>query len=545
MPEKSLPEKSLPEQALPERPDLGQLRRQAKELRDAARGGAATALERIHTHAAGLDPAALGTAQLTIAREYGCASWAGLKTEVEARAAAAALSREELVLEFLAASVSGMTMRRAARLLAVDPGIADHDFRTAVVLGDAQRVRKLLAADPGLAVRPDEWSGWLPLHGVCMSRWHHIDPARAAGLLQVARLLLAAGADPNAAVGNRPGERGYCAPLFAAAGCSGNPAITALLLERGGTFDDHTVYLAVFHDDHECLRLLLEHGRLDPGSTALAAPISTGDLDAARLLLAAGADPRRPLPGDLFGEAHPAEPPLAPVYAAVRFGCPADLVELLLERGGDPDASAADGTSAYRLAVRHGRADLADLLQRHGARDTATAIDRLLDACLRADRQAVNRLLLDHPGLTDRLTDADHAALVRAADHGNADAVGLMLDLGFPIDTRTHEDGDGNGATALHAAAGAGSVHVVRLLLDRGADIDARDTTWHSPPLHWATVGSGLRLGNAPHPDWTATTQALIAAGASLDGAWIDGKPPSPEVAQLLAAHGIHEPDGD
>jgi hypothetical protein len=52
-----------------------------------------------------------------------------------------------------------------------------------------------------------------------------------------------------------------------------------------------------------------------------------------------------------------------------------------------------------------------------------------------------------------------------------------------------------------------------------------------------------MRLGNAADPDWVATVQALIDAGASLDGAWIDGKPPSPEVVQLLSNYGITDPE--
>jgi hypothetical protein len=36
-----------------------------------------------------------------------------------------------------------------------------------------------------------------------------------------------------------------------------------------------------------------------------------------------------------------------------------------------------------------------------------------------------------------------------------------------------------------------------------------------------------------------ATVEALLDAGASADGAWVTGKPPSDEVATLLLAHGI------
>jgi hypothetical protein len=82
----------------------------------------------------------------------------------------------------------------------------------------------------------------------------------------------------------------------------------------------------------------------------------------------------------------------------------------------------------------------------------------------------------------------------------------------------------------------------VRLLLDRGADIEARDTAWNSTPLEWAMVGSGMRLGHDPDADWPATVSTLLDAGASAGGIVLapdDPKPPSPEVAALLRARGI------
>src|ERR1700683_5516979 len=89
----------------------------------------------------------------------------------------------------------------AARMLAANPEIAGHSFATAVVLGDADRVRAEIAADPGLATTADARSGWTPLHAACASRWHRLDPARGGGLLEVVRILLGAGADPGGGTG--------------------------------------------------------------------------------------------------------------------------------------------------------------------------------------------------------------------------------------------------------------------------------------------------------------------------------------------------------
>ncbi len=168
-----------------------------------------------------------------------------------------------------------------------------------------------------------------------------------------------------------------------------------------------------------------------------------------------------------------------------------------------------------------------------------SSADEFLSACRRADRAAAAAIIAASPDLAARLTADDHRVLTDAADHGHTEAVRLMLDLGFPAGARSEPD---NGATALHLAAAAGSTATVRLLLDRGADIEARDTAWNSTPLEWAIVGSGMRLGHNPDPDWAATVGALLDAGASTGGIVLspdDPKPPSPEVAALLRARGI------
>lgn len=206
-----------------------------------------------------------------------------------------------------------------------------------------------------------------------------------------------------------------------------------------------------------------------------------------------------------------------------------------------PDVPGPDGRTPYQQAVRTVQDPVAELLARHGAGTALSAADELLAACRRADRAAATALLAADPGLAGRLSAGDYQALAGAASHGDTEAVRLMLDLGFPAGTRSEQD---DGATALHLTAAAGSTVTIALLLERGADIEARDTTWNSTPLEWAIVGSGLRLGHDPQPDWPATVSALLDAGASTQGITLspdDPKPPSPEVAALLRARGITE----
>ncbi len=505
---------------LPVRPSLDHLRRQARDLLRAAQAGDPAAVGRIQAISAA---PTLASAQLTLAREYGFASWARLKTEVQARTIDLARQAEM----FCEASIRDWT-GRAARMLAANPELAGYNVATAVVLGDADRVRAELARDPGAATRIDARTGWTALHAACASQWNRLDPARADGLVAVARLLLDAGADPVGRSGGQRGRGGWT-PLRCAVAGATNPPVVALLLELGAEPDDHDLYLAGFGgDDHQSLRMMLSHVPDLAGTAemALAAPISQDDTQGVRLLLEAGADPNH--------YADDGGAPASALYEAVRSGCSAELVELLLVHGADPGRPGAGGRSPYTLARVEGRVDLADLLRRYGAADDTTDADQFLAALQDADRDAVFEQLARDPGLTGRLGETRQAAaLIRAAETGQNAALALMLDVGFPVDAR----GDDHGGTALHTAAYAGSADAVRLLLARGADLEARDATWNSAPLGWAMVGSGQRSATNPRADWIATVQALLDAGAATADVTLDpddSTPPSPEVAALL-----------
>ncbi len=352
---------------LPARPSLDHLRREARDLLRAAQSGDTAAADRIRAVSA---TPTLASAQLALAREYGFASWARLKTAVEARTTD--LARQADV--FCEASIRDWT-GRAVRMLAATPELAGYNFATAVILGDADRVRAEIARDPGLATRVDARTGWTPLHAACASNWHQLDPARADGLLAVARLLLDAGSRSRRPV-RRAARRGGWTPLRCAVAGAANPPVVALLLERGAVPDDHDLYLAGFGgDDHQSLRLMLGHATDVAGiaEMALAAPLSH---ERHRGGTAAAGGRRR-------------SPPLRRRRRRARLGGLRSRPVRLFGRTGStccsptapsPDRPGPDGRSPYTLAILQGRADLADLLRRHGAVDDSTDTDRFLAA---------------------------------------------------------------------------------------------------------------------------------------------------------------------
>lgn len=86
-------------------------------------------------------------------------------------------------------------------------------------------------------------------------------------------------------------------------------------------------------------------------------------------------------------------------------------------------------------------------------------------------------LLLPHTVYTQDLKEE----LWAAARHGDAAAVKALLDKGVDVNSKFRYD-----ATALSYASDKGHTEVVRLLLERGAAPNVKDTFYGATPLIWA-----------------------------------------------------------
>lgn len=126
-----------------------------------------------------------------------------------------------------------------------------------------------------------------------------------------------------------------------------------------------------------------------------------------------------------------------------------------------------------------------------------------------------------HPDPPAKPLDPRAAAFISAVRTGSAKDVAKLLAANPALVNAA----DQNGSTALHHAAGFGSLDTLRLLLDKGADANARNRR-KSNPLHWAI------------PD-EAKVRALLAAGASVDAKQADGRTPLYIAASAYSADPI------
>jgi ankyrin repeat protein len=512
---------------LPDRPNLDQLKRQAKDLLLAARardGGALARFRILPAFAHHSDaelarvPLGLHDAQSVIAREYGHDSWNDLRERVE-----------ELTLEFGAAVISFVEAAtddradRAERLLALHAGMPRADFHAALVAGDAAVVERRLAENPQHALERGGPRGWEPLHYVCYTSIGARSAIREAGLVAIARRLIALGADPNLRFPWKHHDVERPVLWGAAAVVRSLPLVRALLDAGANPSDGVTLPLAASAGNVALLDLLLAYGAdvnrpwATDESRPLYAILHWAKTDVGvRWLLDHGADP-----DPVF--AANGETPLHVVAARWDAALAAELVN----RGADVHRRRADGRTPYAVAELNGNHEVSAWLIAHGAVDDLSVVDRLVAACSRGDRAAVDAILTHHPDVRSAIGAEHYAAFYGAAARNDLAALECMLACGFD----PNRGDESIGKTALHVAAMEGWPEATRLLLAHGGSVDARDREFNAPPLIWAAEGSRSSRAGRDH---AAVGRILLDAGSPIE--WQTGAEPAEAIVEIVDA---------
>jgi ankyrin repeat protein len=273
----------------------------------------------------------------------------------------------------------------------------------------------------------------------------------------------------------------------------------------------------------EIVRLLIEHGadvhaRTQGGFTPMLFAAQQGDLESAKMLLAAGASMNEASPE--FGNG---------LIVATASGHEAFAL-FLLDKGGDPNATDTYGITPLHYCVHKGLSllrgvrfeptltclfrpnlpELAKALLAHGANPNARiekappmpAARRLpvisvvgaTPYMLAATSYDANmmRLLVAHGASPRILTKENTTAMILAAglaeglsylpqrteedDRHALEAVKLSVELGDDVNAANNDR-----ETAMHATAYVGSDTIVQYLVDRGANMDVKDSSGQTP----------------------------------------------------------------
>lgn len=308
---------------------------------------------------------------------------------------------------------------------------AEVDICTACHIGELELVRKLVEQDPTLANRVSECVTYYPGSGAPLRN------AAGAGHIEIVRLLLERGADPN-------------------------------LPEEGIAPQGHALYSAAANGHYEIARLLLEHGAhsnpaVESSADALSRAIGNSDQRMVDLLCSYGAAREVHLLG-YYGDVR---------TAAAVFAVNPELAD-------DPEAltnAAGEGQEAFvRLLLRY-QPDLPKRVVFPGW-------------SVGAKTPELNELLFEH-GMNPSQPDwLGVTPLHQLARKGEGEKAEIFIRHGADLHARDEDIC----STPLGWAAKFGKIEMVELLLRHGAKPNLPDD---SPDLLWATpLAWAIRRGH-------------------------------------------------
>jgi hypothetical protein len=466
---------------LPEKPNLTFLKKQAKELLRTKQQGK------------------LADAQHALAQEYGFRTWTDLKTHVESKTLSPAEAFKAAVCDSDAARVRSLLKKHPELRAKVDEPLAGDGFGTHALFAAVQRTDRatidvLLDAGADIRKRTDWWAGGFGLLDDCdpslaeflIERGAVVDAHAAARLGWMSKLRELVAADPEIVHGR--GGDGQMPLHFAS-----TVEVAEFLLAHGAEIDaqdvDHESTAAQYmlrvgqkrhfpHDRQDVARYLVARGC----KTDLLMAAALGDLDLVRRHL--DSDP--------------------------------ECIRMSVSEKWFPMQNPHAGGSIYIWTLGHhrtahsvardfGHEDVFRLLMERTPEELKLAL-----ACELGDESVFREYLSKYPDAAKLLSEADLRKLPDAAQTNNTNAVRLMLEAGWPVDTR----GDA-GATALHWAGFHGNAEMARQILQFHPTLELKSREHTGTAVSWTIYGSGNGWHSATG-DYVGTIRALLEAGATI-----------------------------
>jgi ankyrin repeat protein len=466
---------------LPEKPNLEYLKKQAKEV------------------LRGMQQGKLADAQHALANEYGFATWAKLKSHVEALGLSPAEALKAAVCDSDAQRVRDVLEHYPELRARIDDplpnyGSGQHALFAAVQRSDRATIDVLLRAGADIQKRTEWWAGGFgvlddcdpSLVGFLIDRGAVLDAHCAARLGMMPRLRELVAADPG--VVDARGGDGQTPLHFAS-----SVEVAKFLLENGAEIDTRDV-------DHESTpvqyMLRVQQKRHYPRDRQ----------DVARYLVSRGCRTDI-LMAAALGDIGLVRQHLDSDPACIRMSVSEEWFPKQDVRAGGTIYIWTLGAhrTAHSVARDFGHEEVFQLLMEQTPEDLKLAL-----ACDLGDEAVFYEFLSKNPNAARMLSETEQGKLPNAAQNNNTQAVRLMLKAGWPVDTPGEM-----GATALHWAGFNGNVEMTREILRFHPTLELKSRENEGTALAWAVYGSG----NGWHRetgDFVGTIRALLEAGATL-----------------------------
>jgi ankyrin repeat protein len=292
------------------------------------------------------------------------------------------------------------------------------DICTAACIGDIDRVKELLEEDASLSNRPSDYVTYYACSGTPLRN------AAAGGHLELVKLLLDRGADPN-------------------------------LPEEGIAPQGHALYSAVYNGHHEVARLLLERGAhpnpaVESSADALSIALMNSDQKMADLLCS-------------YGAARSVE--ILAYYNDIRTAAAAFAA----------NPSLADDVDGFRCAAEQGHEGFVRLMLRYRP-------DLPKRVAAAGGTRKLTELLFEHGMDANKPNWLRVTPLHGFSRSGDVESAALFLEHGADLNARDEH----LCATPLAWAAKSGKARMAEFLLRRGAKLSLVDDPPWATPLAWA-----------------------------------------------------------